>query len=412
MDQNAQPLIELRNVCKQFRLRQESQRSFQQTFVRWLQGQREPKKYFWPLRDVSFSVYPGESLGIIGANGSGKSTLLKMLAGILEPTSGECEVRGRVSSLLELGAGFHSELTGRENIYLNASILGLSRAEINHRLQRIIDFTELDEFIDVPIKHYSSGMYVRLGFSVAIHSDPKLLLVDEVLAVGDHAFQHKCLDRIQDFRRNGGTLVLVSHDLGSIQNVCQKVLWLDEGRVQAMGEPTDVVMAYLNHVARQEEADLGHTREALTEGRRWGAGSVEITHVEICDASGKPCSIFVNGADMEVRLHYRTQGCVPDPIFGLAIHQQHGSHICGPNTDFGELRIPSIEGEGVVAYRIPALPLLEGSYLVSASVHNREDTVMYDYHDRAYMFRVYPGGSRERYGLLTLRGAWSFRPDC
>jgi lipopolysaccharide transport system ATP-binding protein len=412
MDGSTVPLIELRSVSKQFRLRQESQRSFQQTFVRWLQGKREPKKYFWPLRDVSFTVEPGESLGIIGANGSGKSTLLKMLAGILEPTSGDCIVRGRVSSLLELGAGFHSELTGRENIYLNASILGLSRSQINERLQGIIDFSELDEFIDVPIKHYSSGMYVRLGFSVAIHSDPKLLLVDEVLAVGDHSFQHKCLDRIQDFRRSEGTLVLVSHDLGTIQNVCQKALWLEDGQIQAIGEPTDVVMAYLNYVARQEESVLAQAREALAHGRRWGAGSVEITEVEICDAAGHPCSIFVTGADLEVRLHYRTQGQVLDPVFGFAIHQQHGAHICGPNTDFSGLRIPSIEGEGVVAYRIPSLPLLDGTYLVSASAHNREDTVMYDYHDRAYMFRVYPGESPDRYGLVTMRGTWSFQPDC
>ncbi|MCB0074309.1 MAG: ABC transporter ATP-binding protein, partial [Caldilineaceae bacterium] len=224
-----QPLVQLKNVSKRFRIHRERQRSLQESFIRLFRREHRPQDYFWPLRDVSFSVYPGESVGLVGHNGSGKSTLLKLITGILEPTEGQIQVNGRLSSLLELGAGFHPDLTGRENIFLNGAIYGLSRKEMHARLGSIIDFAELHDFIDTPVKHYSSGMYVRLGFAVAIHAEPDLLLVDEVLAVGDAAFQHKCLDAIQAFRRRGGTLLMVSHDLGSIQNICNRAIWLEKG---------------------------------------------------------------------------------------------------------------------------------------------------------------------------------------
>ncbi len=214
------PLIQLRAVSKRFAFRQAAHRSFQETFIRLFQKRTETVREFWSLQDISFTVNQGDCFGVIGRNGSGKSTLLKLISGILEPTSGEVITQGRIASLLELGAGFHPELTGRENIFLNGSVYGLSHKQIKERLEQIIDFAELGDFIDAPIKHYSSGMYVRLGFAVAINVDPDVLLVDEVLAVGDAAFQAKCLDSIREFRSRGGTLLLVTHELGTVQRLC------------------------------------------------------------------------------------------------------------------------------------------------------------------------------------------------
>jgi lipopolysaccharide transport system ATP-binding protein len=408
-----QPLIQLRQVSKRFAMHHEQQRSFQETFIRFFQRKRDRGRQFWALNDVTLEVRAGDCFGIVGSNGSGKSTLLSLITGIVEPTSGDIITNGRIASLLELGAGFHPELTGRENIFLNGSVYGLSRRQMLKKLDEIIDFTELGDFIDVPIKHYSSGMYVRLGFAVAVHTEPDVLLVDEVLAVGDASFQHKCLDRIQKFRTRGGTLVLVSHDMGTIQSLCNQTVWLDGGQVRAAGQPADVVMAYLNEVAQREEnqATVEPAPKPSKGQNRWGTGKISITRVELCDGTGAPRYIFVTGGVMEVRLHYRVEGRVEEPVFGIAIHHQNGAHLCGPNTDFGGLRIASLQGEGQVVFRIPALPLLEGAYDISASVVDRGDSETYDYHDRAYPFRVSPGASRERYGMVTLSGEWQITTD-
>lgn len=407
--QPSEPLVEFDDVSKCFAFRHESQRSFQDTFIRLIQRRKQQARTFWPLRHVSLTVNRGDSFGIIGRNGSGKSTLLKLISGILMPTSGRITTRGRIASLLELGAGFHPELTGRENIFLNGSVYGLSRRQIQGRLEQIIDFAQLGEFIDVPIKHYSSGMYVRLGFAVAIHVDPDLLLVDEVLAVGDAAFQMKCIDSIQAFRDQGGTLVFVTHDLATVQRLCNRAAWLDDGQIKAQGQPTDVVMTYRGEVAAAQEAvDRAAALPSLGHGARWGNGKVQITRVKLCDSAGVERALFSTGCPMQIQLYYRSDQPIRDPIFGLAIHHQSGTHICGPNSDFGGLHIPVAHGEGVVTYHIPSLSLLEGSYVLSVSSHNRSDTELYDYHDRAYPFRVQPGTSREIYGLVTLNGEWGF----
>lgn len=406
------PLIELRNVSKRFKMHREQQRSLQDLFIRFFRRRKKERQSFWPLQDVSFTVEAGDSFGIIGPNGSGKSTLLKLITGILDPTSGEMVVNGRVSSLLELGAGFHPDLTGRENIFLNGSIYGLSRRQMNERLDDIIEFAELGNFIDIPVKHYSSGMYVRLGFAVAIHTDPDLLLVDEVLAVGDESFQKKCLDSIHRFRMEGGTLLLVSHDLGTIQSLCNRAIWFEQGKIQAEGHPTDVVMEYLNQVAKREEAKSTTIDPAdIADKQRWGNRRVEITGVEFCDEKGEARSVFVTGGTMELRIHYRAQERIEDPVFGLAIHHKNGAHVCGPNTDFSGLQIPHVEGEGWISYRIPSLPLLEGGYTVSVTAINRLNTEVYDFHDRVYSFRIYPGQTREQYGLVTLDGDWNVGPN-
>lgn len=411
------PLLELNDVSKRFQVRQGQGRSFQELFINLFRRKKRngTRRHFWPLQNVSFSVYEGESVGIVGPNGSGKSTLLKLVGGILEPTSGTTTVRGRISALLELGAGFHPDLTGRENIFLNGSMYGLSRSEMREQLDAIIEFSELGDFIDMPIKHYSSGMYVRLGFAVAIHTRPDILLIDEVLAVGDATFQHKCMDAIQAFRQQGGTLLLVTHDLGAIQSICDRAIWYENGRVQAIGHPTEIVMGYLNHVAEKEEASRSEDRKArvldkLQKGNRWGTGRIEITEVQLCDSTGEPSSVFVTGAPMHVHLRYVAAEPVSDPVFGIALHHQNGTHVCGPNTDFSELQISRLEDEGEISYEIPALPLLEGGYQLSVAVHNRTDTEMYDYHDRAYSFRVYRGKTRELYGLVTMNGQWNWQP--
>lgn len=406
-----QPAIELRNVSKMFRLQRETERSFQEIFTRVFtrllrRGQSQTHVQFWPLRDLSLVIQPGESVGIIGSNGSGKSTLLKLLVGILEPTAGNVAVYGRISSLLELGAGFHPDLTGRENVYLNGSIYGMSRREIGARMDSIVDYAEIGEFIDMPVKHYSSGMYVRLGFAVAIHTDPDILILDEVLAVGDTAFQHKCMDSIHRYRNSGGAMLLVSHDLGAIQSQCDRVIWLDRGRIAAEGKPLDVIMAYLNQVAEEEDAK-SDALTALDDTQRWGTGRVQVTRVELCDEHGKPCRNFISQGPMNIHLHYRTEEPIESPVFGIAIHHQNGTHVCGPNTKLGNVPVPVLNGEGVVTYSVPSLPLLEGSYELTIAVVDQADSETFDYHDRGYTFRIYPGRSGERYGLVAMNGEWT-----
>ena len=403
-----QPLLELRNVSKRFVLHRDKQRSLQGKFIQLLQPRRRrtDASHFWPLRDISFQVFPGNAVGVIGPNGSGKSTLLKLITRIIEPTSGSISVRGRVASLLELGAGFHPDLTGRENIYLNASIYGLNRSEVNQRLASIIDFSELEEFIDLPVKHYSSGMYVRLGFAVAIHTDPELLIVDEVLAVGDAHFQRKCMAAIHDFLGRGGTLFFVSHDLDSVARVCSEVIWLDDGYIRKQGQPLDVIAEYQKESrAREAEQLVNPTPQQLGE-KRWGAGDVEITGIRFLNGAGVEAKLFTTGEPLTLEIHYLAHRPVPDLIIGLGIVDSRNIHICGPNTSMVDLVLPAQVGQATLTYTIPALALLDGSFSVSVAAHNQADTVMYDYHDRAYTFFVEAGSSKERYGLLTLRGNW------
>lgn len=415
-----QPLVELQGVSRMFAMRRDRSRSLQELFIRLFRGARQPQNVFWPLRDVSLAVSPGDCIGIIGPNGSGKSTLLKLVTGILEPTHGDMVIAGRLSSLLELGAGFQQDLTGRENIYLNGSIYGLSRAQIDKRLDRIVDYAELGEFIDTPVKHYSSGMYVRLGFAVAIHTEPDLLLVDEVLAVGDIAFQRKCLTSIFQFRNRGGTLLFVSHDLSTIQSICNRVIWLEDGRIQAEGPATDVIMQYQQHVAAGEDAKLQEAALASGDSQnspgvapsampnRWGTGALRIRDVELCGADGARKTVFFTGDEMQIHLHYQCTTRIEKPVFGLAIHHQNGVNVFGPNTKFGGLEIPYVEGSGDVVYTIPRLPLLEGGYVISVAAVNDSDTETYDFIDRAYPFQVYPGDRSAGYGMVALEGNWQW----
>lgn len=392
------------HVSKRFILRPDRPRSFQEVFVSLFRPGPARRFEFWALEDVSFSVRAGTTFGIVGENGSGKTTLLKVIARILKPTSGAVRVNGRVAALLELGAGFHPELTGRENIYLYGSILGLRRREINAHLDDIIGFAELERFIDTPVKHYSSGMLVRLGFAVAVHLDPDILITDEVLAVGDEAFQHKCLEKVYEFARTGKTIILVSHDLNLVRQLCDEALWLDRGRVRALGDPVSVTRAYLDWA--NEKAFARADRPPVGPNRRWGTFEVEITRVEFLDRDGNPCWFFATGDPLTIRLHYRAHRRIERPVFGVGLHQGESVHITGPNTRFAGLEIEFIEGDGVVEYRVRELNLTRGVYLVSVAVSDHSLTHLYDYHDRLYRFEVRSRPGLEAFGPVYLPAEW------
>jgi lipopolysaccharide transport system ATP-binding protein len=407
------PVIEFDHVGKRYARRSNRPRSFREMFIALVKGRRasgEAGDSLWAVRDVSFAINPGETTGLIGPNGAGKSTAFKLISRIIAPTAGRVTVNGRVAALLELGTGFHPELSGRENIFLSGALIGMSRAEMKRKFDAIVAFSELAEFIDEPVKHYSSGMFARLAFAVSIHLDPEILLVDEVLAVGDQAFQMKCLDRIASLQREGVTICLVTHSADVVRSMCSRALWFDHGRLLADGNAESVVRHYLDRAAAAEAKRLA---EAGVEAqKRWGSGAIEISGVRLLDAGGAEQTIFETGQLLTVSIVYRVREPVPAPVFGLAIHRQDGVHICGPNTAFGNLRLPALAGEGAVTYTIPDLALLEGVYQISVAVVNETDTETYDYHDRVYSFRVMNQGDnrQERYGLVTLSGEWAHTP--
>lgn len=394
--------IRFEQVSKKFTLHRERPHSFQELTLHLFRRGHSSREEFWALQDVGFAIEQGETVGLIGPNGAGKSTVLKLVSRIIEPTSGRIAVNGRVGALLELGVGFHPDLSGRENVYLNGSILGLSRAGIRQRMEEIVAFAELEHFIGVPVKHYSSGMYVRLGFSVAVHTDPEILLIDEVLAVGDAAFQRKCLDRISHLRQQGVTVLFVSHSAETVRALCSRVLWLDNGHLVADGSAEVVVARYLDH---SWDAERGGLKPIAGDDHRWGSGTVRIVRVRLLNGSGQEKQLFQVGEPLTVEMHYQAERRVERPVFGLAIHRGDGTHITGPNTQFAGYQIPHIEGEGTIKYTIPSSPLLEGTYYLSVAVHDWEDTQMFDYHDRLYPFWVLPSQG-ERYGIVTLRGQW------
>jgi ABC-type polysaccharide/polyol phosphate transport system ATPase subunit len=364
---------------------------------------------FLALDGVSFDVEAGRTVGIIGRNGSGKSSLLKLIAGIGKPTSGTVHVSGRVSALIELGAGFHPEISGRENVFINGMMLGLSKAEIGRRFDDIVAFSELGDFIDEPVKTYSSGMYMRLGFAVAITVDPDVLLVDEVLAVGDEAFTHKCLEKFADLRRRGKTIVLVTHTLDLVTRFCDEALWLDGGRVRAHGDPKRVVDAYLLEVAASEHPPAIAPSEAVEPGSngagRWGSKDAEIEQVELVRADGQPSHVFESGQPMRIRVRVRASRPLHDFVFGIGIFTADGVCCFGTNTDI-EGSVPrELSGSGEFTVDIDRLDLVAGAYKLDVAVH-RQDGVPYDYHRLLYSFRV--ASPVKDTGIYRPRHRWTF----
>ena len=407
-----------------------------------------PDDTFHALKGVSFSVRPGCTFGIVGRNGSGKSTALKVVAGITKPTTGTVSVQGRISALIELGAGFHPEISGRENVFINGIMLGLTKREITKRFDEIVEFAELEDFIDAPVKTYSSGMYMRLGFAVAIHVDPDVLLIDEVLAVGDESFTHKCLDKFAEFRRRNRTVLLVTHSLNLVERFCDEALWLNEGRARAMGDPRRVVSTYITDVEKQEERHMAATdararaaidqRDSSTAGHgapapsaqppvpaaapeqeapepppdmfqategRWGSREAEITGVELVGEDGQPAHVFYSGERVEIRLAVSAAAPLTDFVVGIGIFNVDGVCAFGTNTNIEELKSDRFEGEGRVTFAVDALDLVAGTYKIDVALH-KLDGFPYDYHRLLYSFRV--KSRTEDAGIYRPRHAWSF----
>ena len=411
----------------------------------------QPRETFPALTDVSFNVPKGTTYGVIGRNGSGKSTALKLVAGITKPTSGTVKVAGRISALIELGAGFHPEISGRENVFINGIMLGLSKREIQQRFDAIVEFAELRDFIDAPVKTYSSGMYMRLGFAVAIHVDPDVLLVDEVLAVCDEGFTHKCLDKFGEFRRRGKTILLVTHSLNLIERFCDEALWLDGGQVRGAGDPKRVVGAYLTKIEEGEEellatttaravaAASGSVSPGPLQGKeggiprrvddevvepaeepqsppqdmsqaaegRWGSREVEITGVTVLDAKGQPSFVFHTGNPMSIRVNVRAKHPTDDFVFGIGLFNADGICCYGTHTYVEEMNPEHLNGDVHATFTIDSLDLVEGTYKLDVAVH-KCDGYPYDYHRLLYTFRV---KSRTKdVGIYRPRHRWTFSP--
>jgi ABC-type polysaccharide/polyol phosphate transport system ATPase subunit len=369
------------------------------------------------LEGISFNVAKGQTFGLIGENGSGKSTMLKVVAGIAKPSSGRVQTEGKVSALIELGAGFHPEITGRENVFINGIMLGLSKKEITQKFDEIVRFAELEEFIDAPVKTYSSGMYMRLGFSVAINVNPEILLIDEVLAVGDASFIPKCLDRIEDFRRREKTILFVSHDLGTVEKICDRVVWLKNGRLQAVGEPKRIVDAYLQDIAEKQEKTFEKDSKAKTdfesyvEGRRenrWGKREIEIRNVKLRNLQGQEKHVFTPEEGLLIEMDVYSETRRKDFVFGIGIFNSAGISCYGTNTQIEDFEPQGIQGEGRVVFRIDRLNLINGTYYLDVAVH-KADGYPYDYHRNIYSFLV--SSTLTDVGIARLPHEWTFSPE-
>ncbi len=428
--------IEINDLHKRFEKRSPLKRQTTlKTFLirgHWLR-RRNRKVYLEVLKGISLKVKKGQTFGIIGRNGSGKSTLLKLLVGIYRPDRGRIFIRGKASALLELGAGFHPEFSGRENIYINGIILGLTRREIQRRFDDIVKFAELEDFIDEPVRTYSTGMFMRLGFSIAVHVDPEILLIDEVLAVGDESFVQKCLDKLTEFKRNGKTILLVSHDMDAVDRWCDEALWLDGGVIREYGNPRQVIDAYLMAVAEKKSLDLKEevaqqTMEKSDTGagvvaaeslekelppimpeeeaeqaepesidqkavvgcwsdgtvkRRWGSEEVEFTSVKLVDERGRERYVIESGESLRVEMRYTAHKKIHDPVFGIGIFNLQGMCCYGSNTDIERVSLPPILGPGCMVLNFDSMNLVEGRYYLDLAVHAR-DGYAYDYRSRFY----------------------------
>jgi lipopolysaccharide transport system ATP-binding protein len=379
------------------------------------QSRERDSEILWALRDVSFAVEQGEVVGIIGRNGAGKSTLLKLLARITYPTGGTIDVQGRVASLLEVGTGFHEELTGRENIYLNGSILGMRRREIDARFDDIVEFSGVSRFIDTPIKRYSSGMRLRLGFAVAAHLEPDLLIVDEVLAVGDAEFQKKCLEAMGDLNSSGRTVLFVSHNMAAVENLCDRVMWIDEGRVREDGPTSRVISNYMSSFA----GEAGNAYDLVVVDGRRGTGEVRLSGLEFLDIAGNRKDVIRSGDELRVRLRYGVNARVENPHFGLRIHSDMGTLLTDVSTWATGLEIPRLDpGTGTVELTIRGLNLMPTRYYISLWIESTGGRTFYDQLDFCGTFDVEPSdyygtgrGIDSHFGLVFLPASWTIDHD-
>jgi lipopolysaccharide transport system ATP-binding protein len=394
--------IECRGVWKSYRIYHQRSHTLKEKVL----SRRNRYDDFWALRGVDLEIQSGTTFGIIGANGSGKSTLMKSLARILSPNRGTVTVHGTVSPLLELGTGFHPELTGRENLFLGGSLLGQTRSHIQSRFDDIVDFAGIGEFIDAPVKNYSSGMYARLAFALAINVDPEILLVDEVLSVGDESFQMRCYQRIAELRMEGRTIVMVSHNLDTIKSMCSHAIWLEHGEVALVGEAHEVAAGYLAEVHK----DASQSSGLAPSGTREGTGEVEVTGVTFVDRKGVVAGAFRTSEPLTVRVQYRTEGRVDDVACGIAVlSAQNLSYLFGHSSKAAGMSL-DLEGEGTIEFTLPSLPLLQGSYVVTVALEGVGR--IYDLHDRRYSFLVFENPDLPlQAGMVRVDGSWTVSPS-
>jgi ABC-2 type transport system ATP-binding protein len=395
--------VKVDSVSKRFRLFHEKYTSLKE---RAIHLGKIPYVDFWALKNIDIEVAHGETVGLLGHNGSGKSTLLKCIAGILQPTTGEIRTVGRVAALLELGAGFHPDLSGRENVFLNASLMGVNRREMQRKFDDIVAFAELEAHIDQQVKYYSSGMYVRLGFAVAVNMDPEILLVDEVLAVGDELFQRKCLDRVKQFQREGRTILVVTHSVDQVRQICDRVAVLDQGDMVALDIPGSAVRIYREHLLRRqqyEEAERLVVSENV-DGSPDGPGAdgavtqlsqeakrnlqVRITDVtfEFPGCDRRP--YLVSGEPLTIHVRYEASRPVNEFVVGLAVYDLEGHLLFGWNTDTMGLDLGCVDGRGEISFSIAAVPLLDGTYPVTIGMHSHDHATVYDWREQRESFEV------------------------
>jgi ABC-type polysaccharide/polyol phosphate transport system ATPase subunit len=394
----AELALEVDHLTKNFRLHREKTNSLKALIA----GKgRTTYDEFTALSDVTFDVKEGEVFGVIGENGSGKSTLLKCMAGILQPNSGSVRVHRRMSALLELGAGFHPELSGRDNVFLNAAILGMTRRDIAARFDDIVDFSGLAGFIDAPVKTYSSGMYVRLAFAVAINVDPRLLIIDEILAVGDVSFQQRCLEKFVEFRNEGRTIILVTHAMNTVKDMCDRAIWLTHGNITGEGDPSDLVDAYT-------ETMLGDRGPSADGSSRRGSGEIQVTKVELFVGEGaEPVKRFRTGDSTRIRMTYRAEKTIPKPVVAFAIEALGSATVTAPCTRDVGLIPDTMSGEGTIDVRLDATSLLPGTYDLHTTITDFNRSHIYDNLHLALRFDVMSGKPYESGGLVTLRPQWN-----
>lgn len=391
--------VTVTDVSKRFRVYHERNQTLKSAIMR---RRRSTYEDFWALKDVSFEIPRGSTFALVGDNGSGKSTLLKCIAKILVPDSGSIERHGRIAAMLEVGSGFHPELSGRDNVYLNGSILGMRREEIDSKFDEIVAFSGVEDFIDQPVKNYSSGMYVRLGFSVAIHTEPDILLVDEILAVGDAAFQEKCTLKFGELRREGCTVVVVSHSMPQLRALADQAAWLQDGVLQEVGQSQVV----LTHYEDSTRTDVRISEDGKT---RWGTGEALVEKVELLDGEGRPTGGEVRTSDRVVmRLHYNATQRIERPHFGFAMETVDGAYLWGNNTKDLKFEISHLEGRGAVDLTVPKLPLQPGTYLIHGSIVDTSTLHVYDYVRDSARLLVSRGDPFESGGPLIMDGRWSW----
>jgi ABC-2 type transport system ATP-binding protein len=389
--------IVAQNVSRRFRVYPQRHVTLKEAVVRW--RQLRPVEV-WALSDVSFRIEPGESVGFMGRNGSGKTTLLRLLAGVFKPTSGRLAVFGQVGSLLELGAGFHQDFTGRDNIYLSASIYGLRKQEVERRFDEIVEFSELEDFIDLPVRTYSAGMYMRLGFSIAVNVDADILLLDEVFAVGDEAFQRKCIDRILEFKRQGKTIAFVSHSGAALERMCDRALLLRQGVVEYDGETGEAIRRYQELLA--DEEDPAERAAGLQE---WGTGEARVTDVRLENSSGEAREDFLPGDHVVLRLRVQNREAIGPPRLAIELRDVSGALLSREEQDLGELGWDREGQDAEVRFDIPRLPLVEGRFQFNVSLTDGARARRYHSVEKAAEFSVVPQG--EAHGFVLFEGDWS-----